>query len=95
MKTIQINYDLVGPDRDYPKLYAYLRSYGTRARPLKSMWLVRTNKTVSAVRDEINRYVDSNDEVLVIDVTGDSWASNFTDDHIAWMKDNMHVLRAA
>jgi hypothetical protein len=97
MKTIQVNYDLRKPGRDYERLYEYLWSYEA-CRPLQSLWLIKTNKSVSTVRDELKRYVDRNDEVLVIDVTGDPWASNFSDEPTAWMKQNMRStggLRAA
>jgi hypothetical protein len=96
MKTIQINYDLRGPHRDYEKLYDYIRGIsGNWARPLMSLWLVRTTKTPGMVRDEIGDYVDSNDEVLVLDVTDDNWASNFKDDHTGWMHQNMSSVRRA
>lgn len=95
MRTIQINYDLRKPGRNYQPVYDYIKSYGVYAKPLKSLWLVRTSKTASQVRDDLMKLVDSNDEVLVFDVTGDAWASNFNDDHIKWMQNNMGFLQAA
>lgn len=95
MKTIMVNYDLIGPDRDYPRLFSYLEALGSHTRPLRSMWLVRTFKSVTQVRDELKRFVDANDEVVVMDVTGDSWATNFSDTTTAWMKGNMGLRRAA
>lgn len=89
MRTIQINYDLRSPGRDYQPVYDYIKSLGTWAKLLKSLWLVRTAKTASTVRDELNTKVDSNDEVLVLDVTGDTWATNFSDDTTTWMHSNM------
>jgi hypothetical protein len=91
MKTIQINYDLRKPGRDYESLYKYLRSYPTRCRPLQSLWLVRTSKSASMVRDELKKHVDRNDKVLVFDVTGDAWASNFSDAETGWMKRHVRV----
>ena len=85
MRTIQINYDLRSPGRDYQPVYDYIRSLGTSTRPLESLWLVRTNKTVSEVRDDLKHTVDTNDEILVIDVTADWWATNFKDNSTDWM----------
>ncbi len=93
-RTIQINYDLRQPGRNYAAVEAYIKAFPTWAHPLKSLWLVRTDKTASKVRDEMNTRVDANDEVLVVDVTGDSWASNFSDDAIGWMKNNMGITAA-
>jgi hypothetical protein len=95
MKTIQINYDLRAPGRNYQPVYDYIKSYGTYAKPLESLWLVRTNKTVGQVRDDLTQLVDRNDKVLVFDVTGDAWASNYDDPHIQWMYGHMGILRAA
>ena len=72
-RCLQINYDLVAPGRDYTKLYAYLKSFNGYSRPLESMWLVRTSKSTQTVCNELLAYVDSNDKLVVIDVTDDAW----------------------
>jgi 23S rRNA pseudoU1915 N3-methylase RlmH len=42
------------------------------------------------VRDEIEKQTDSNDKVLVLDVTGADWASNRLDKEVTdWMKKNL------
>jgi hypothetical protein len=79
----------------YSPLCRTSESFGAYANPLQSLWLVRTSKTPSQVRDELRSKVDTNDEVLVFDVTGDPWASNFDDPHIQWMLNNMGISRAA
>jgi hypothetical protein len=86
MNTLQINYDLVVPRRNYPAVYGYIEStFPTRVRPLKSMWLVRTHKAEDVVLNELAAVVDADDEILVMDVTNDSWATNFEDDSTEWM----------
>ena len=92
-KTIQVNYDLRKPGRNYQPVYDYIKSQGAWARPLASLWLVRTAKSVSTIRDELKKLVDLNDEILIIDVTGDAWATNFSDASTEWMKQYMHVNR--
>jgi hypothetical protein len=90
-KTIQVNYDLVSPGQSYAAVATYLKSHGTWARPLKSMWFLRTTKTAAQIRDELTSIVDQNDEVVVLDVTGVPWATNFSDDTVEWMEQNMLV----
>jgi hypothetical protein len=70
-RTLQINYDLRQPGRNYAAVGAYIKAFPAGAHPLKSLWLVRTDKTATTVRDEMNTRVDTNDQVLVFDVTGD------------------------
>lgn len=94
MKTIQINYDLVAPGRDYQALYDYIRSHDGYATPLESLWLIRTNKTAFTVRDELIRLVDANDKVATFDVTGDEWGTNFSNAHTDWMQRNMETTPA-
>jgi hypothetical protein len=79
VRTLQINYELKQPDHHYTALENYLRSYRRRWHPLESMWLVKTEKSVVEVRDEVRRVVDADDEILVYDVTGAAWASNVSD----------------
>jgi hypothetical protein len=79
VKTIQVNCELKQPDHLYTALYDYMQSYARHSHPLDSMWLVKTDKSVPQVRDEVRRVVDENDEILVFDVTGAAWASTVND----------------
>jgi hypothetical protein len=79
VKTIQVTCELRQPDHLYTALYDYMQSYARQSHPLDSMWLVKTDKSVPQVRDEVRRFIDENDEILVFDVTGAAWASNASD----------------
>ena len=79
MKTIQVNCELRQPLHHYTALHDYMQSYERASHPLESMWLMKTDKSVAQVRDEVRRVVDEHDEILVFDVTGAAWASNFND----------------
>jgi hypothetical protein len=90
VNTIQVNYDLISPGKDYEKLFEFLRnSPGGWAKPLKSMWFVRTNRSAGQLRDAIKSYVDANDELVTVDVTYADWATNFRDSTVEWMVNNM------
>lgn len=95
MNIIQVNYDLGKPIRDYPALYAYLTSFGTRARPLQSLWFIKTSKSASTIRDELMELIDVDDKVLTVNVTGDYWATSFKNKDSAWMKTHMRSVRRA
>jgi hypothetical protein len=92
MKTYLISYDLGVPETsaDYQKVINRIKNYSSWATPLKSQWLVNSTKTAKQVRDDITPLVDSNDEILVIDVTGADWASWNIDKEVTdWMQNNM------
>jgi hypothetical protein len=90
-RTIQINYDLKRPGRDYQPVYDYIKSHGTWCHLLESMWLIRTTKSATQVRDELNRLVDANDMIATFDVSGDEWATSFSNSQTNWMHNNMGV----
>lgn len=67
MATYLISYDLVGPNRDYEAVREHIRgTYGTRAKPLESVWLVKTPRTAGEIRDALREHVDDNDKLLVV-----------------------------
>lgn len=62
-----ISYDLVKPEKDYPSLIARLEQLGAQ-RFLYSEWFLATNYSTTAIRDDLRRYMDSNDRILVVEV---------------------------
>jgi hypothetical protein len=87
MNTILISYDLRAPGRDYTKLWDHLKSYGNWAKPLESVWLIRTTLTAAKVRDAASNYVDQNDKIFAVDMTSSEWASlRIPDDVATWLK---------
>jgi hypothetical protein len=92
MKTHLISYDLGVPEtsEDYKKLIKYIKSYGTWAKPLYSVWFVKSDKTCSQIRDEIKEATDANDKILVIEVTEADWATSRVDKEVTdWMQKNL------
>ena len=92
MKTYLISYDLRIPETsaDYQKLIKYIKSFSSWAKPLKSVWFIKTYKSVSEVRDELNKEIDANDGVLVIDVTGANWGTIGVSKEVTdWMEEHL------
>lgn len=92
MKTYLISYDLRVPEtsEDYTRLINHIKSYSYWATPLKSVWFIRTPKTVSQVRDDLNTEIDANDGLLVIDVSDANWTTNGVSSKVTdWMKQNL------
>lgn len=90
--TLLISYDLGGPETSdsYKKLIEKIKALGTWAKPLESFWFVKTSDSASSVRDSLKPAMDSNDKLLVLDVTGVNWSSlNVSSDVTTWMKGNL------
>lgn len=88
MATLLVGYDLNKPAQNYPGLIEHLKRFGTWWHHLDSTWLVRTNLTPEQLRDQLKSLVDSNDELLVIDVTdeGAAW-TGFNHKGSAWLEE--------
>lgn len=87
-----ISYDLRVPETsdDYKRLIKRIQSYDYWATPLKSVWFIKTSKSVSQVRDDLNSETDVNDGLLVIDITGSNWGTVGVSTEVTeWMKQNI------
>jgi hypothetical protein len=90
MNTILVGYDLNRPGQGYPDLIERLKSYGTYWHHLDSTWIIKTSDAATTVRDELKAFIDKNDELLVINITGDvaAW-SGFNTKGSTWLKDHL------
>lgn len=89
MRTLLVGYDL-NNDKDYPPLYEALQASGTWWHHLDSTWLVRTELGCEEMRDQLKKLIDADDELLVIDVTGDGAAwTGFTARASDWIQENL------
>lgn len=68
-----VTYDLVSPGKDYQPVYDYLKQFAYCHGP-ESVWLIDTNKSTEAVRDDLKNKVDSNDVIFVVRLHQD-WGS--------------------
>jgi hypothetical protein len=73
MNMFSVSYDLLKPGQDYTALWARLRALGA-TRVLESQWALRGAYTATALRDDLVKYIDTNDRLLVIDVTNSQFA---------------------
>ncbi|MDO8183357.1 MAG: hypothetical protein Q7T49_00005 [bacterium] len=89
MKTYLITYDLIRPESspDYTRLFNYIKSHISWAKPMASTWIIKTDMEAVDIVNQIRTVTDSNDKILVIEVTSD-WASfNNPNDVVEWMRE--------
>lgn len=92
MKTYLISYDLIRPESspEYARLINLIKTAVFWAKPLESVWLIKTTLSAMEVAQLLRQGVDSNDRFLVIDM-GNDWAGfNLPNDVISWLK-NEHL----
>lgn len=92
MKTFLISYDLGVPEThtDYIELSNRIKAlYSSWSRPVKSVWIIKSDKNAGQIRDEIKLVLDSNDKLIVVEMLG-SWGTyNVSRDVTGWMKNNV------
>jgi hypothetical protein len=90
MRTFLISYDLRGsedPD-SYERLFEAIRRYHS-IEVMYSLWLLRSDRGVSKVLEDLWSALDADDRLLVTDVTGDQMAWFGLDREIGqWIVDN-------
>jgi hypothetical protein len=60
-----VSYDL-RKQRNYDALYEAIKSYGTWAHILESVWAIVTSHTAAEVREHLSKFTDSDDGLFVI-----------------------------
>lgn len=75
MKIFVVNYDLRN-ERDYNSLYNRLNNLGGK-RVLESMWTLKLDEkyTCTEIRDDLRRYMDSDDGIYVAHINSSAWGS--------------------
>jgi hypothetical protein len=91
MTAILIAYDIHPTEGDgYDKLIEKIRSLGDWWHHLESTWIVRCAQSPSQVRDQLRSYIGNDDQLLVIEISGDTaeWAG-VNGAGSQWLKDNI------
>lgn len=70
-KTYLISYDLDQPGQNYTDLIARLKALGA-VKILYSEWILRTTSTAADIRNDLMTFVDANDLLLVVTLTGEA-----------------------
>ncbi|MFA6466765.1 MAG: CRISPR-associated protein Cas2 [Patescibacteria group bacterium] len=90
MNTFLVSYDLIRPGKDYSTLHHHLKSYSNWAKPLESLWLIKSSLTAEQLRNTVQQYLDANDKILIIDVTDRAAAwKNLGVNVSTWIKNNL------
>jgi hypothetical protein len=70
-----ISYDLDKPGQDYSRLISEIERLGG-VKILYSEWLLRSNASAEQLRNHLRAFIDSNDMLLVVALTGEAaWTS--------------------
>jgi hypothetical protein len=91
MRSLLVAYDLVGTAENsdnYAKLIARIKEYPNWANVQRSTWIVKTDTSIQAVRDDLWRFMHPSDRVFVVLLNREAaWFNAIcTDD---WLQQNL------
>jgi hypothetical protein len=91
LNTYLISYDLIGNKSiaDYERLHNMIKSASTWAKPLESVWIIKTPLNASQVRDHLMNAISTSDKLLVIGITKEWAAYNLSKEVADWIKVNI------
>jgi hypothetical protein len=71
MTAYEVSYDLHQPGRNYEPLWTRLAAWSA-GRVLESVWVMPEASSAAAIRDDLIKYMDANDSLLVSGMTGET-----------------------
>jgi hypothetical protein len=87
--TILVAYDIhATTDTTHDELVAAIHSLGAWWHHLETVWMVRSDQTPDQIRERLQGYIGSDDQLLVLDVTGmrAGW-TGINDAGSEWLRD--------
>lgn len=90
-KTYIIGYDLNSPGQKYERLFEQIKklSGGNWWHHLDSTWVIKYVGSASDLRNALQPYIDTNDELLVAALTGEAAWVGFNKEGSNWLKNNL------
>ena len=89
MKSYLIACALNRPGKDYTGLTDAIKKFPLSWHHFDSTWVVKTDWTVKQVRDHVKPHIDSTDELLVVELSGEGAWAGLNDEAVNWLVENL------
>ncbi|TDR38581.1 hypothetical protein DFR29_12082 [Tahibacter aquaticus] len=90
MASYLIGYDLNKRGKDYSSLIEAIKKVGSDWwHCLDSTWIVKHDGPSTVIRDALAKFIDSDDELLVVRLTGEGAWRGFNDECSSWLTRNL------
>lgn len=84
-----ISYDLI-KTKDYDKLFEGIRSISNgNCQLLGSVWIIGHNGSATQIRETLKSFIDADDKLLVLKLTGEGAWRNLGESKSEWLKSNL------
>lgn len=89
MNSYLITYDLCKPGQNYGELYEAIKKCGNWCHCLESIWIVKSQNTSESIRDKLLPYLDNNDKILVLKLSGEGAWKGIPEECSKWLKEKL------
>jgi hypothetical protein len=84
-----VSYDLDKPHRNYEDLHKAIKNCGAWWHHLESVWILDSSMTTKAIRDNLEKHIDSGDKLVVFKLSS-AWAtSNLKNEANEWLQNHL------
>lgn len=92
MSAYLISYDLHTPGQKYDCIQKTITSICPRNwKMLQTVWMVNYSGNSTQLRDALKKYLDGNDELIVVKLNGEAaWSGPNLTKHSEWIKDTLN-----
>lgn len=88
MYSYIITYDLLKAGQDYTSIHEYLQSLDF-ARPTESTYIIKTEKTLTQLFNDLSYLFDSNDHFFIAELTQSLWVGRTVTEVFEWLNNNL------
>nr|WP_298994837.1 hypothetical protein [uncultured Allomuricauda sp.] len=88
-KSFLIGYDLNKSGQDYETLIEQIKNLGNWWHCLDSTFIVKSLSTAASIRDHLKKFIDSNDELLIVGLTREGAWTGFSEECSDWLRKNL------
>ncbi len=86
MPTYIITYDLNYRGQNYDCIHEKLNSYPQCWHMQGSAWIISTGLSASAIRDDLKKCLDENDELFIARLSGEAAWFGYNSEQNKWLK---------
>jgi CRISPR-associated endonuclease Cas2 len=86
MSAFVVTYDLHQPGQKHKQLTEHLESYPTHWHLQRSVWVIVTNQKAKELADSLLQFLDSNDKLLVLRLSGDAAWWGYDEETSGWLR---------
>jgi len=84
-----VTYDLFKPEQNYTKLTEAIETYEDGLHLLQSVWVIKTDESISEIFNKLNNPLDLiNDKLLIVELTGKAKWLDFTKEERTWLNNH-------